>query len=544
MNTDTVMVGSWTSGPVTTPNIAYERAASIENPAVPITDAIDYLDGGYSNSASGYSVNHATVFYNSAVWQAVSRISQDVSKLKLTLYRRTDDDGREKARREPAYRLVRNKANSELTALRFWRRMLVHKLIWGNAYALILRNRNGQPTELLPLLPDRTEPRRRDGVLSFVSEVDFRLVEIPAADVLHLEGLSCDNLMGMDPCKAMREAVGVALGAMGFAARFFRMGGRGGGILEVPAATSLKGKKVLEEGFSKTYESVDAAFKTVILRDGAKFHMAQANMRDTQMIEGRRESVRDVARYFNLMPSKLGEESTVSYGSKSEDNRDYLDTTLDPHLCEIAAECDDKLLSAGQKRNDSHYFEHNVDGLLRMNMRERAAVYNLGIQGMWMTRNEARRSENLPTYDGGDEFINPAITQPGQQDEPAEEEPAPDAVEAAARALNKTARDAAKSMCAKLLRTATTGAGLCKWLDKHSEQELNRLGIKCANCTGLVDELMGLDEGHTNELVQGKVISKILEPVKRIADTENEDTFRAALESLVGSVGGMDFTGD
>ena len=83
------------------------------------------------------------------------------------------------------------------------------------------------------------------------------------------------------------------------------------------------------------------------------------------MVDARQESVRDIARYFNIRPGKLGEESKTSFASKSEDNRDHLDTTLRPHLRCITQECRSKLLTRDQKRN-RFYFRHDTREFLAM----------------------------------------------------------------------------------------------------------------------------------------------------------------------------------
>lgn len=388
---------------------AMPRAASIENPSTNLNDPAiwDILTDGRT-SAAGVKVTHRRALTVPAVWQALSLISGDVAKLPFDLFQKLADGDRRKAEDHPCHWLVRRKPNREMGAFKFWRRTMVHLLFWNNSYALIVRDGAGRPVELLPLLPDRTNAERKNGQLIYVSEVGGELKAFFPEQIFHLEGVACDNLEGFEFIHAAREAVGSALAAIQFASKFYRNGGRVGGILELPLTMNKQVRDKVEEGFRKNYENVDDAFKTVILRDNAKFHAAQQSLRDTQMIEGRRESVRDVARYFNIRPSKLGEESTVSYASKSEDNRDYLDTTLSHPLAAIASEAFDKLLSPAEQKG-GFYFEHNTGALLALNMLDQSAAWaKLRAVGV-LSANEIRGQLNLNRRQdpGGDSYDNP-----------------------------------------------------------------------------------------------------------------------------------------
>jgi len=179
----------------------------------------------------------------------------------------------------------------------------------------------------------------------------------------------------------------------------------------------------VEQGFRQSYEGTENPFKTVILRDSAKFHEAQRSPEESQLVDANEQQVRQIARWFNLSPSKLGLSDSVSYNSKSEDNQAYLDSTLAIWLAQIAAECNAKLLTTEQQ--SSLFFEHNVGALLRMNQLQRYQAYQIAITNRFLSPNEVRAAENRMPYDGGDIFENPNTTttmtsQAEQQDQPAD----------------------------------------------------------------------------------------------------------------------------
>lgn len=396
---------------------------SLENPALSLRDPATWdgvLDGYESDT--GIKISAEKMLGIPAVWQAVGMIAGDLAKLPLGVYRRNlerdDDNLRQLDRQHVAHRLVRRRPNAEQSAFRLWQIAYVHKLIWQNAYLYIDRDLSGRPRELIPLLPDRTSPERVNGTLYYVTETTRPdgtpwVRPLPAADVIHLQGLSLNGIEGAELVRTARHVWGLCLALQKFASKYFKNGVRAGGILELPREMKPTTQDKVEEGFRKQNTGEENWFRTVILRDGAKFHSTTQPANEAQMIESREEQVREVARYFNLAPSRLGLSDSVSYNSKSEDNQAYLDTTLSPHLADTCGECDIKLLTDQEQRDDSHFFEHNTNRLLRMNRMQRYQIYAIAVRNRLATPNECRAEENQPPLPGGDEFPAAGAALPG-----------------------------------------------------------------------------------------------------------------------------------
>lgn len=404
----------WNSSLIVAPGSAVmESRASLENPRVSLQDpdAWDEIFGGGRVSASGLKVTHDGALDIAAVWQVVSMISGDIAKLPLDVYRYQPDESRQADLTHPARKIVRRMANEEKSAFQFWRTLMVHALLWNNGYAYIERNGRGDPIGLYNMLPDRTTPERHGGKLYYVTETTREdgspwLRPVPAADVFHLHGLALDNVRGFDLVEAARDSFGLTLAAQGFAAKFFKHGVRSGGILELPLGMPSPAANKVVEGFSKHHEGQENWFKTVILRDGAKFHQTTMSPNEGQMNETREQQVREVCRWFNVSPSRLGLSDSVSYNSKAEDNQSYLDSTLSPWLEAITSQAYAKLLSQTQRDAESHFFEHNTKALLRMDAQKRFVVYAMAIQRGILSPNECRRAENMPPREGGDEYVD------------------------------------------------------------------------------------------------------------------------------------------
>ena len=146
---------------------------SMESPSFDINspEAWDVLGAG--RSVSNEYVTGTSAMRVAAFFQAVWMISGDVGKLPLNLYRRVNDDSREIEVGHHAHRVASIAPNKWMSPLRFWRRMMVQYLVYGNAYAVIHRRGNGQIDSLEPLLSDRTVSDWQDGRLWVVTEKPY-----------------------------------------------------------------------------------------------------------------------------------------------------------------------------------------------------------------------------------------------------------------------------------------------------------------------------------------------------------------------------------
>lgn len=409
--TTEVVAGVYLAGP------PQQRNYTLENPNLPLNDPAIWeavFNDSYGTD-SGVNVTAEKALMYAPFFRAVNLISGDVAKLPRYVYKRRGDispDARERDRGHRLNYLLNGAWNPETEAIKGWCRFMADALIWSNAWARIYFDGSGQPTELYNLLPDRTCWEYIDGQLFCVTEAGGKLVPLFPWEVLHVEGLRTTGI-----AKALwqlaRNSIALGLAQERFASKFFAHGGRVGGILEVPAGVSKPAFDTLTDGFQKAYEGADNPFKTVILRDSAKFHAAQQSPHDSQMVEATENQTRTMAHWFNLPPSKLGVNDPGGYNTKLEDNQNYLDTTLDIWNVKIDSACNFRLIS--DRQTDSHFVETSVKNLLRMNPLQQAQMHQVQIASRVINPNEARADLNRLPYEGGDEFVNPNTMKSGNE---------------------------------------------------------------------------------------------------------------------------------
>lgn len=388
--------------------------ASIENPSMSLQDprTWDELLRG-SESEAGIRVTQASAMTLGPVFQALSTISGDVATATLNVFNVVENDDREIDWDHEAQPFVAVQPNEEMCAFELWRRLMVHALLWPAGYLWVSRegrSSRGRMLGLYNLLPDRTVPKRMDdGTLFFVSEIAGVLEPFRADEIIPIKGVSVDNTKGCDLVESARNCWGLALAAEGFGSKFFRAGAQAGGFLEIPATWTEKAKAVLSEGFDKKYTGKDNWFKTVILRDGAKFHASTIDAQKSQMHELREDQVRDTARFFNLPPYKLGLSDSVSYNSQEQSQINYLTGCLNHWFATVRGACNIKLLNTNDRMSGKRYLEHNVSKLLEVDTKTMNEVLNIQRTAEVINANEWRRKIGLNKRKdpGGEDYTNP-----------------------------------------------------------------------------------------------------------------------------------------
>ena len=96
------------------------------------------------SSTSGKRVTERSSMQMTAVYSCVRILAEAVAGLPLHLYKYNDSGGKEKAILHPLYFLLHDEPNVEMTSFVFRETLMTHLLLWGNAYAQIIRNGKGE----------------------------------------------------------------------------------------------------------------------------------------------------------------------------------------------------------------------------------------------------------------------------------------------------------------------------------------------------------------------------------------------------------------
>ena len=386
-----------------------------------------------SRTASGVEVDESTALQYSAVFRAVRLLAGCVATLPLHLYLRIDEKNRERVRDHPLVPLLNQRPNPETTARCLRETLTAHVLLWGNGYARI--DRVGErPIALWIMAPDRVEVRREEGqiIYLFRDGSEARPRRYLADQVLHLRGLGGDGLVGWSVIRAARESLGNALAAERQAGAFFGNGARPGGVLKHPLRLSDVAAKKLRASWQETHGGAGNAHKVAILEEGMTWEATGIPPEDAQLLDTRKFSVTEIARWFGIPPHLLYDLERATFTNIEAQGLEFLRFSL-RYWLDVWSEAVSLSLLTEDEQQD-HYCEHLTDALVSADIQARNAAYRQGREGGWLSVNDIRAKENMnPIGPAGDIYLVPANMQPADQlldppdaeenDEPENEKP-------------------------------------------------------------------------------------------------------------------------
>lgn len=381
-------------------------------------------DAGYSflfgRTTSGKPVNERTAMQTTAVYACVRILAEAIASLPLHVYEYQDDGGKKLVHDHPLYYLLHDEPNPEMTSFVFRETLMSHLLIWGNAYAQIIRDGAGRVLGLYPLLPDKMDVQRDDkGNIYYVYSrnsdenpmfKEYGNIKLKAEDVLHIPGLGFDGLIGYSPIAMAKNAVGMTLACEEYGASFFANGANPGGVLEHPGV--LKDPSKVRESWNSVYRGVSNAHKIAVLEEGMKYQQIGIPPEEAQFLETRKFQINEIARLYRIPPHMVGDLDKSSFSNIEQQSLEFVKYTLDPWVIRWEQSLQRSLLLPGEK--GKYFIKLNVDGLLRGDYQSRMNGYAVGRQNGWFSANDIREMENMnpiPDEEGGNLYlVNGAMT--------------------------------------------------------------------------------------------------------------------------------------
>lgn len=368
-----------------------------------------YLGEFFGMQGRGVTVTPDAVLSNLAVAaRCVGLRSEMMASVGLYLYRRTEDGGRERADDNPLYGVLHDIANPNMSAFEA-RELMGRSLdLTGNAYARIERNARAQVTAIYPLQPLTVGVERLPG-----GRLRYRVHEERGApyvllqeEMLHLRGPSRDGILGQSPIALNRESLAFSIGQSSLAGNLLGNSLRPSGILSFSGSMSATQKGDIRKKMEERAMGVERAGSLLVLDGGAKFERITFTPEDAEFLASRKLANEDVARIFGLPPTSVGITDKATYSNTEQEGRALVQNALGPLAGRIEAAMTRCLLSDVTRR--ALYVEHDLDTLLRGDVKARFEAYRLGREIGAFSPNDIRRRENEPPIVNGNVYHQPS----------------------------------------------------------------------------------------------------------------------------------------
>ena len=353
-----------------------------------------------------YGIGMSKEMTLSAVFRAVSLISNSIASLPIFVYKTDENDNKAEWRDNSLYPLLLRKPNPLQTRFDFMKSLVKDMLLHGNGYAIIHRNDNNKvyKLEYVPATKVNIQKVVRDGSIEAVRyniAGKRRLYE--AYEMIHIiNEPDEDGVEGLSTIKYAFKTMSIANYAEAAAEGYFSNGGKLTGIVKVDRPLNDKQKMELKSEWKKSLDANGVAF----LQGVENYTSIQQNSSDAQLLESRQFTVSEIARFFNVNPIMLYDLSHNNYNSSEAARLQLLTDTLQPIMFKIEAELVTKLFLPSEIEVGSIKFD--TEEFLRSDNKTKAEYYKTLWQIGAISINEIRAYLDLNSIQDGDLHYVPA----------------------------------------------------------------------------------------------------------------------------------------
>ncbi|MEU3020097.1 phage portal protein [Nocardiopsis sp. NPDC007018] len=417
----------------------------------------------------------------------VGFLARNVAQLGLHAFRRVSDTDRERLTGHPlADILEKPLPGMKLTPYQLKYRIVADLAIYDTCFLLKVRPSRAEPRGLLPVPVPLVSPEGESWIQApgYRIDVGGQSVRVSPDDMIHIHGYSPDALtMGESPLTALRDVLLEEYEATKHRQGMWTNGARVSGVIERPQPKgsrdwSDEARTRFIREFRDLYSGSGAhAGGVPILEDGMTYKQAGLDPRAAQYIEARKLTREEVASAYFIPPPLVGILDHATFSNIREQHKQLYQDTLGPWLTQIDEALENQLVS--EFGEEGLYLEFNLEEKLRGSFEERAAASSTAVGSPWMTVNEIRARNNLPSIEGGDDLVTPLNVTVGGQASPRDSAPDPvDQPDDAPEALGTSSRQVSVKAGAPEISVESAGESLSQFFARMGRSLSSQLGAQ------------------------------------------------------------------
>ena len=252
-----------------------------------------------------------------------------------------------------------------------------------------------------------------------------------------------DERFGASPIEALRVILEEQIQAQIFRLQMWKRGGRVGSYVTRPKDApewTPEARERFKRNFQAAFtgEGGSQAGGVPVFEDGMEWNKLSVTAREEEYVEASKLALTTVAGVYHVNPTMLGLLDNANYSNVKEFRKSLYGDTLGPLLKQISEKLNSRVVRyvkdrpylADQHGNiDNIYLEFNLREKLQGSFEEESNVLGSAVGGPWLTVNEARARQNLPSVEDGDRLFQPLnLGLSGQEQVEAEDQGQPAAI--------------------------------------------------------------------------------------------------------------------
>ena len=344
-----------------------------------------------------------------AVFRAVNSISSGLATLKIE-YKRKDrakgyfkiDNG--KAGSKLNY-LLSVRPNSRLNAYEFKKNLVSQILLQGNAYVLPVKNLLNEVEALYLLTPGSVAHDIYSNTYQIADPVNIISTVVSADEILHFKNVSSDGgYTGLSTVSYAALTLGIAATSDNETLKRFATGGRFKAILK--NNTSTKGWGEYQDEQLKAHgedlqEAISRGDDILAVKGDVEVSPLSMSSADMQFLESRKFTIREIARFFNVPPSKLMDDTNSNYKTAELSNVDFYSEALKPLVEAIISEFSAKLLN--EWNFQEYKFRFDLSSIYTLDLDSKAKWDKSRLENGVASVNDLRRESDIEPIEKGDD---------------------------------------------------------------------------------------------------------------------------------------------
>lgn len=339
----------------------------------------------------GRSVSKNDALRLAAVYGCVNLVSGHMALLPIEFIKRGTF---EPIKNHPLAYLLNYRPNPFQNAFEYRRMKQGHIELRGNAYSEIIYNREGGIDALMPRHPDKIRPI----ILSDGSDYYYQYTDagetrkISRESMWHIRGLSDNGIVGLSVLDYAQQSMQLGLSAQEYGVRFYVNNGQPtSGWVEFPGRyKDAAQRKMVRDSLQEAQSGANAG-KLLLLDQGMKYHQVGITNDNAQFLETRKFQTSDIAMFFGVPPTKLGDLSRSTFSSLGAEQQAYVNDTLLTRSAMWKSSIQNELLFYDEEID----VRFNFGALLMGDLESRAKGYQLLMGTASITPDEIREREGL-----------------------------------------------------------------------------------------------------------------------------------------------------
>jgi len=342
-----------------------------------------------TSNYSGESITDSSALQLSTVMACVGLLADSVASLPVKVYKTVD--GKPVEITPPLW--LENPAPT-VTKYELMHQTVVSMALQGNAYLVLDRSNGGEIMSITPCHPNFVTVYALDYK---TRQYTVSLQTVDPYNMLHLRWWTPPQAVrGLSPIDEQSTTIGLSLAMNRHLAQFYGEGGTPSSVLETDSDITPNQAQALRDSWTTSH---NRHRRPAVLTNGLRWKPVTTSASDMELNATRDAQVNEIARIFRI-PSYLinAKGDGQTYQNNESAGMHFVTWTLLPWLTRLE-NAFSSLLGNGE------FVKFDTEGFLRADTLTRFKSHQVAIMTGFRTPNEARQSEGLQPYVGGDEFV-------------------------------------------------------------------------------------------------------------------------------------------